>query len=99
MSLVGAMYRNADTPLYEATERGVQTKRWDGMPLTLVRDWAGDRLVGREYRVRNENRGKPIRLHEAGFATKGVLAVAIDHHDLAPGQVARVFVVEQAGGR
>lgn len=99
MSLIQAMYRNADTPRYEATERGVTTKRWDGLPMVLVRDWTGDRLLGREYLVKNTHDHQTMRLTEAEFSTKGVLAVAIDHHELAPEQVARVFVVQQAGGR
>ncbi|WP_018871443.1 type-F conjugative transfer system secretin TraK [Thioalkalivibrio sp. ALgr3] len=98
MGLMRTMYRNEDNSRhYQATPRGTETERWDGLPMRLVRDWSGDGLLGQEYAVRNDSSDR-LSLSEAEFATRGVLAVAIDEHELEPGEVARVFVVQQSAG-
>ncbi|WP_231364099.1 type-F conjugative transfer system secretin TraK [Thioalkalivibrio sp. ALMg11] len=100
MGLIRTMHRNdKDSSHYQATPRGTETQRWDGLPMRLIRDWSGDGLMGQEYSVRNDS-SQRLSLSEAEFATQGVLAVAIDEHELEPGEAARVFVVQQsAGGR
>ena len=70
---------------------------WAEARFALVRTYEGRGYVGETYRLTNVS-AAPMTLAEQEFDRDGgdVLAVAIEHHNLRPGETTQVFVIRAA---
>ncbi|MBY0241987.1 MAG: type-F conjugative transfer system secretin TraK [Burkholderiaceae bacterium] len=78
---------------------GVQVERmdvarplWQEADLRLIRQHQGNALVGDTYRLRNVGTAAMV-LAEREFDRDGVMAVAIEQHNLRPGETTLVYVI------
>jgi conjugal transfer pilus assembly protein TraK len=79
----------------EEVDRPLQL--WAGTRFTLLRLYDGRGLVGEAYRLVNIGT-EPIVLAEPEFDREGgqVLGVAVEQHELRPGEATAVFVIRRA---
>jgi conjugal transfer pilus assembly protein TraK len=79
----------------EEVDRPLQL--WAEARFALVRTYEARGLVGEAYRLTNVS-AAPMTLAEQEFDRDGgeVLAVAIEHHNLRPGETTQVFVIRAA---
>ena len=80
-------------------EAGQPVVLWRETHFQLERTYRGRGLVGERYRLQNVS-DKPMVLAEPEFDRAGddsgeVAAIAIEHHNLRPGEKTRVFVIRQ----
>jgi len=70
---------------------------WAEARFALIRTYEGRGFVGETYRLTNVS-AAPMTLAEQEFDRDGgdVLAVAIEHHNLRPGETTQVFVIRAA---
>ena len=70
---------------------------WAEARFALIRTYEGRGYVGETYRLTNVS-AAPMTLAEQEFDRDGgdVLAVAIEHHNLRPGETTQVFVIRAA---
>lgn len=80
----------------EVKESGQELALWQGSRLTLVRSWIGLRWVGDRFDLTNTGTAH-MRIGEQELFKDDVLAVAIEKHELAPGETTRVFVLRMKG--
>jgi len=80
----------------ELREAGREIALWREAHLFHERSYVGRTVVGDRYRLTNIS-AAPMRLAEAELYKPGVLAVAIERLNLAPGETTNVFVVRQRG--
>lgn len=80
---------------YRRVAVGTEVPVWRESRIVLVARWPGD-LLGEEYRLTNVSTA-PMRLDEREFAAlaENITAVAIEEHELAPGQSTRVLLVRR----
>ncbi|WP_298610518.1 type-F conjugative transfer system secretin TraK [uncultured Thiobacillus sp.] len=81
----------------DVRESGQTLTLWEDSRLTLVRSWIGARWVGERFDLTNTGKS-PLRVAEAELFRDDVLAIAIEKHELAPGDTTRVFVLRLKGG-
>lgn len=79
---------------YEIKERGQVVPLWREVRLVLEREYHGGMLMGEVYTLTNVS-GREMRFDERELYRSGVLAIAVEYHVLAPGQVTKVFVVRE----
>lgn len=77
---------------YSQTDIKREIKLWQEAKLALLTRYTGSKLEGEVYEVTNID-SKKMRLDEREFYRAGVLAVAVDHHELEPGASTKVFLV------
>lgn len=65
---------------------------WNEVHFHMADKYTGPDVVGYRFILTNVT-GSPIRLGEQEFYKRGVVAVAIDRHILAPGEKTYVFVI------
>lgn len=80
----------------EVRESGQELSLWQDSRLTLVRSWIGARWVGERFDLMNTGKSQ-LRVVEQELFRDDVLAIAIEKHDLAPGDTTRVFVLRMKG--
>ena len=83
--------RDAD----RATPRAVPT--WPGTQLLLQRQLIGESLVAEKHLLTHLGHGLQV-LEEAALYERGVVAVAIEHRMLQPGEASAVFVIRERRG-
>ncbi|MES2260634.1 MAG: type-F conjugative transfer system secretin TraK [Pseudomonadota bacterium] len=84
--------------------RGVQVEQadivqswWQEAELRLIRRHQASALLGETYRLRNAS-AAPMVLAEQEFDRGGVMAVAIERHNLRPGETTLVYVIRGQEG-
>jgi conjugal transfer pilus assembly protein TraK len=65
---------------------------WQEADLRLIRKHQGSALVGETYRLRNASAATMV-LAEQEFDRDGVIAVAIEQHNVRPGETTLVYVI------
>lgn len=70
---------------------------WQEADLRLIRKHQGSALVGETYRLRNAGTAAMV-LAEREFDRDGVMAVAIEQHNLRPGETTLVYVIRDGEG-
>lgn len=80
----------------ERREAGREIALWREAHFFHERSYVGRAVVGDRYRLTNVS-AAPMRLAEAELYKPGVLAVAIEQLNLAPGETTGVFVVRERG--
>ena len=81
-------------PDMELRQGGREVALWREAHFLLERSYLGRSIAGDRYRLTNVS-GTPMRLAEAELYKAGVLAVAIEQLNLAPGEATNVFVVRE----
>jgi conjugal transfer pilus assembly protein TraK len=81
---------------HELREAGREIALWREAHFFHERSYVGRTVVGDRYRLTNIS-AAPMRLAEAELYKPGVLAVAIERLNLAPGETTNVFIVRQRG--
>lgn len=71
-----------------------EIRLWENTRFALESVYAGDSISGEQYRLFNLGTS-PIRIAEQEFYKKGVLAVAAQSLDLAPGASTRIYIVKR----
>lgn len=81
-------------------EVGQPVQLWAGTRLTLLRRYEGRGLVGEKYELQNTG-SAPMVLAEQEFDREDgqVAGVAIEHHNLRPGESTSVFVIRRGSAR
>lgn len=81
-------------------EVGQPVQLWAGTRLTLLRRYEGRGLVGEKYELQNTG-STPMVLAEQEFDREDgqVAGVAIEHHNLRPGESTSVFVIRRGSAR
>jgi conjugal transfer pilus assembly protein TraK len=69
---------------------------WENVRLVLDRRYNQSGLIGERYLLVNLS-NEEIVIAEQEFYRRGVLAVAVEYHNLAPAQSTTIFVVRQRG--
>jgi len=84
---------------YRAEEMDRPMALWQEADFKLVRQVEGRDLLGEEYVLTNVS-GKPMVLAEQEFDREegDVVAVAIERHNLQPGESTPVYVIRTNGG-
>lgn len=73
-------------------EAGREVALWQEARFTLLRTYEGRELAGEAYLLTNVS-DQPMVLAEREFDREGVLGVAVEHHNLRPGESTNVFVI------
>jgi len=73
-----------------------EVRLWREARLVLRERYFGGRLHGEIYVITNIDQ-KPLRMAEREFYRDGVLAVAIEKHELQPGEQTRIYLISEAG--
>jgi TraK protein. len=92
IELIRHMALDSSPEGYSQTDIKREIKLWQEARLVLLSRYTGGKLEGEVYELTNVD-GKKMRLDEQEFYRTGVLAVAIDRHELAPGSSTKVFLV------
>nr|WP_248280680.1 type-F conjugative transfer system secretin TraK [Aromatoleum aromaticum] len=87
----------ADVQVEEA-HRTIQL--WTEVRFSLVRQYEGRGLIGEKFLLQNVGT-EPMVLAEQEFDRDGgeVAGIAIEHHNLRPGESTSVYVIRRGGGR
>ncbi len=93
--LLTAMARGERPVEYSVREVNQTLALWRDTVFVLVERYEGRVLVGERYRLTNAS-SSAMRLAEQELYKDGVVAIAIELHQLAPGQSTDVFVLRQA---
>jgi conjugal transfer pilus assembly protein TraK len=73
---------------------------WAGARLTLIRRFETRSLVGEKYRLENIGPAAMVLAEQEFDREEGqVVAVAIEHHKLRPGETTSVFVIRLGSAR
>lgn len=82
---------------YEVIDRNKMIPLWSEVRLVLKKRYTGATLRGFCYEIENVDQ-KPLKMAEQEFYKKGVLAVAIEQHELMPGEKTNIFIVVDGAG-
>lgn len=93
--IVGAMARGEKLADLRYEEFNQEFQLWQGTRLWLMSRYSGQTYTGENYRIQNITQST-MRLDEREFYKPGVLAVAIEIHQLAPNEATDVFLVREA---
>jgi conjugal transfer pilus assembly protein TraK len=81
-------------------ELGLPVQLWAGTQLTLVRRFEGRGLVGEKYQLQNTGSSTLVLAEQEFDREEGQVAgIAIEHHNLRPGETTNVFVIRRGSGR
>lgn len=94
--LLTAMARGERPVEFSVREVNQPLSLWRESMFALVQRYEGRSLVGEHYRLTNAS-ASVMRLAEQELFKDGVVAIAIELHQLQPGQSTDVFVLRQAG--
>ncbi|MCC6855409.1 MAG: type-F conjugative transfer system secretin TraK, partial [Microbacteriaceae bacterium] len=78
----------------DARESAVELQFRPGQRMTRLRTQVGAHAVGEHYVVSNQTSAE-LRLEPRDFDKPGVMAVSLEHPDLAPGTATSVFVIRE----
>src|SRR3990172_6105260 len=95
-ALTVALATDQILPDMELRPAGREVALWREAQFFLERSYLGRSIAGDRYRLSNVSRA-PMRIAEAELYKPGVLAIAIDQLNLAPGEATNVFVVRERG--
>jgi conjugal transfer pilus assembly protein TraK len=93
-SLVVALATGELLPDLELREVGREVALWGEAHFLHERSVLGRRVVGDRYRLTNVG-SAPMRIAEAELFKPGVLGIAVESLDLAPGESTAVYVVRE----
>jgi len=93
-NLLLAMAGDALPDDMEVREAGRELALWPGVRLTLERAWLGAGIVGEKFQLANAAKS-PLNLVERDLYKPGVMAIAIEHASLAPGESTNLFVIRE----
>lgn len=93
--IIGAMARGEKLADLRFEEFNQEFQLWQGTRLWLMSRYSGQTYTGENYRIQNLT-PSTMRLDEREFYKPGVLAVAIEIHQLGPNEATDVFVVREA---
>jgi conjugal transfer pilus assembly protein TraK len=99
-TLLVAMASDRVPPDVRVEEVGQPVQLWAATRFTLVRRYEGRGLVGEKYELQNTG-STPMVLAEQEFDREDgqVAGVAIEHHNLRPGESTSVFVIRRGSAR
>jgi conjugal transfer pilus assembly protein TraK len=81
-------------------EVGQPVQLWVGTRLTLLRRYEGRGLIGEKYQLQNTSSAVMVLAEQEFDREDGQVAgVAIEHHNLRPGETTSVFVIRRADSR
>jgi len=95
-AIIVALATDQILPDMELRPAGREVALWREAQFFLERSYLGRNIVGDRYRLTNVSTA-PMGLAEAELYKPGVLAVAIEQLNLAPGEATNVFVVRERG--
>lgn len=78
----------------DAREPAVELRFRPGLHMIRLRTQVGAHAIGEHYRVTNQTQ-VDLRLEPRDFDKTGVMAVSLEHPDLAPGTATSVFVIRE----
>ncbi|GAB2855770.1 hypothetical protein GCM10027277_25420 [Pseudoduganella ginsengisoli] len=87
-----AMVGGRETASVQVDRMDVARPLWQEADLRLIRKHQGSALVGETYRLRNTGATTMV-LAEQEFDRDGVMAVAIEQHNVRPGESTLVYVI------
>jgi conjugal transfer pilus assembly protein TraK len=93
--LVAAMARGERPVEYTVREFNRPVSLWQEALFVLLARYEGREFIGEHYRLANSS-GSVMRIAEQELFKPGVVAVAIELHQLQPGQSTDVFVLREA---
>ncbi|MDP2430837.1 MAG: type-F conjugative transfer system secretin TraK [Pseudomonadota bacterium] len=93
-SLILTIARDETPSDMDVREHGQDYALWREARFTLDRSWLGQAYIGERWRLSNVS---PVRMSvlEQEFYKDGVVAIAVEHHNIEPGQATNVFVVRE----
>ena len=93
-SMVVVLAAGELVPDLELREAGREIALWREARFFLERSYVGRRIVGERYRLTNISPA-PMRIAEAELFKPGVLGIAVERLELAPGESTPVYVVRE----
>ena len=81
----------------EVLDSGARMSLWSGTALTLHRVWLGQGVAGERFTLSNTG-SQPLAIAERDFMRRGVMAVSLEHGQLAPGQSTTLFLIRERNG-
>ena len=93
-SMVVALATGELVPDLDLREVGREIALWREARFFLERSYVGRRIVGDRYRLTNISPA-PMRIAEAELFKPGVLGIAVERLELAPGESTSVYVVRE----
>ena len=93
-ALVVALGTGELVPDLELREAGREVALWREAQFFHERSYLGRRVVGDRYRLTNVSTA-PMRIAEAELFKPGVLGIAVEQLELAPGESTAVYVVRE----
>lgn len=99
-ALLVAMATDRVPPDARVENLGQRIQLWEGVHFTLVRRLESRGLVGEQYALKNIG-ATTLVLAEQEFDREegGVAAIAIEHHNLRPGETTTVFVITRGSAQ
>jgi len=99
-TLLAAMASDRVPADVRVEEVGQRVQLWAGTQLTLLRRYEGRGLVGERYQLQNTGTAVMVLAEQEFDRDEGqVIGVAIEHHNLRPGETTSVFVIRRGSLR
>lgn len=95
--LILTMARDETPSDLEVREVGKEYALWQEVQFSLLRSYLGQAFVGELWRLANVSTAR-VSLLEQELYRDGVVAVAMDHMNLEPGQATNVYLVRERRG-
>lgn len=92
--LMGSMARNERPSDIRHVEHGQEIMLWEGSRFWLMASLVGQAYTGDHFRLQNTS-ASSMRIDEREFYKRGVVAVSMELHTLAPGEATDVYVVRE----
>ncbi|TFI46469.1 conjugal transfer pilus assembly protein TraK [Diaphorobacter sp. DS2] len=99
-ALLVAMASDRVPPDIQVEEAHRAIQLWTDVRFSLVRQYEGRGLIGEKFLLQNVGT-EPMVVAEQEFDRDGgeVAGIAIEHHNLRPGESTSVYVIRRGGGR
>jgi len=99
-ALLVAMASDRVPPDVRVEELGQPVQLWAEARFTLMRRYEGRGLVGETYQLQNVSASVMVLAEQEFDREEGQVAgIAIEHHNLQPGEATSVFVIRRRGAR
>lgn len=92
--IMGAMARNERPSDMRHTEHGQELMLWQGSRFWWMSSMVGTNYTGDHFRIQNTS-PEMVRVDEREFYKRGVIAVSLELHQLAPGETTDVYIVKE----
>ena len=97
LTMMMILHEGGNNPNFTKNFVGEEVSLWEEAIMTKDYVLRGLGLKGEAYTIRNSSR-QDLKMAEQEFYRKGVFAVSLSKHTLAPGESTLVYIVSDAGG-